>query len=81
MEGVPCVTEINPGRFFTPSYMYVEAGINLPEIYLELAFDEPIPKLPKFNAFKHKILWIRGIDVEPVSTKASDILKPNSTLA
>jgi len=68
-EGIPCVTEINPGRFFTPSYMYVKAGINLPEIYLKLAFDEPIPKLPKFNAFKKRILWIRGIDIEPVAVK------------
>lgn len=73
-EGVPCVTEINPGRFFTPSYIYVEAGINLPEIYLKLAFDEPIPKLPQFNAFKRKIFWIRGIDIEPVPTEALDVL-------
>ncbi len=70
-EGVPCVTEINPGRFFTPSYMYVKAGINLPAIYLKLAFGEEVPNLPKINAFKHKILWIRGIDVEPVSVKIS----------
>lgn len=77
-EDVPCVTEINPGRFFTPSYMYVEAGINLPEIYLKLAFDEPIPKLPQFNAFKRKIFWIRGIDIEPVPIEAPDFLKHNS---
>lgn len=69
-EGVPCVTEINPGRFFTPSYMYVKAGFNLPYIYLKLAFDEEIPKPPKTDAFKHKIFWIRGIDIPPVSVKA-----------
>ncbi len=69
-DGIPCVTEVNPGRFFTPSYMYVKAGVNLPEIYLKLAFDEAIPKLPQFNAFKRKIVWIRGIDVEPVATDA-----------
>jgi carbamoyl-phosphate synthase large subunit len=68
-NGTPCVTEINPGRFFTPSYMYVKAGVNLPEIYLKLAFNEEIPRLPKINAFKKKILWIRGIDIEPVSVK------------
>jgi len=67
--GIPCVTEINPGRFFTPSYMYVRAGVNLPEIYLKLAFDESFPKLPKFNAFKERIWWIRGIDIEPVEVK------------
>lgn len=67
--GTPCVTEVNPGRFFTPSYMYVRAGVNLPEIYLKLAFDEPVPKLPKFNAFKEQILWIRGIDIEPVAAR------------
>ena len=68
-DGIPYVTEINPGRFFTPSYMYVKAGVNLPEIYLKLAFDESIPKLPKFNAFKKKILWVRAIDVEPVAVE------------
>lgn len=71
-EGIPCVTEINPGRFFTPSYMYVAAGINLPAIYLKLAFDEEIPNIPKINAFKNKILWIRGIDIEPVSVRISE---------
>jgi carbamoyl-phosphate synthase large subunit len=75
IDGVPCVTEINPGRFFTPSYMYVKAGINLPAIYLRLAFDEPIPRLRKFNAFKHRIFWIRGIDIEPISTKTLDAIK------
>lgn len=69
-DGTPCVTEVNPGRFFTPSYMYVKAGVNLPEIYLKLAFGESTPKLPKFNAFKKKIVWIRGIDVEPVAVEA-----------
>lgn len=68
-DGKPCVTEVNPGRFFTPSYMYVRAGINLPGIYVRLALDEPVPKLPKFNAFKEKILWVRGIDVQPVAVK------------
>jgi hypothetical protein len=47
--------------------MYVKAGVNLPAIYLRLAFDQEIPELPKTNAFKHKIFWIRGIDIEPVS--------------
>ncbi len=68
-ERVPCVTEINPGRFFTPSYMYVEAGINLPAIYLKLAFDEEVSSVPRTNAFKNKIFWIRGIDMTPVSVK------------
>ncbi|HEX69341.1 MAG TPA: ATP-grasp domain-containing protein [Candidatus Bathyarchaeota archaeon] len=68
-DGVPCVTEINPGRFFTPSYMYVEAGVNLPLVYLKLAFDEDVQNLPKFDAFKRKILWIRGIDIEPVAVE------------
>lgn len=68
-NGIPCVTEINPGRFFTPSYMYVKAGVNLPEVYLKLAFDETLPRLPKFDAFKEKIFWMRGIDIEPVSVK------------
>ena len=36
-EGVPNLTEINVGRFFTTHYFFTKAGLNMPEIYCNLA--------------------------------------------
>lgn len=65
-EGVPCPTEINAGRFFTTSYFFTKAGINMPYYYVKLAYDEPIPVLPKYNAVPKGRYWIRHIDAPAV---------------
>ncbi len=49
-DGVPCVTEINAGRFFTTSNFLATAGCNMPYYYVKLGLNEEIPKLPKYNA-------------------------------
>jgi predicted ATP-grasp superfamily ATP-dependent carboligase len=59
---VPCVTEINSGRFFTTSRFYSEAGVNFPDIYVNLAFDEKIPKVRKTNAVGAGVYYIRHMD-------------------
>lgn len=61
------VTEVNPGRFFTPSLMYVKAGFNLPHIYLRLAYGDREMKYLRgaLNPCRPEYLWIRGIDVRP----------------
>ncbi|MFX0168066.1 MAG: hypothetical protein ACFE89_01810 [Candidatus Hodarchaeota archaeon] len=66
-DNVPCVTEINPGRFFTPSFMYAKVGYNLVKKFFEQALeldeqtlDEPRAEVPE-NTY-----WIRGIDTTPV---------------
>lgn len=68
-DGVPYVTEINIGRFFTTHYFFTRAGINFPEIYCNIALEKDFPSLEKkINPLPDDLLWIRGMDVEPVLT-------------
>ena len=68
-EGIPNPTEINIGRFFTTHQFFTEAGLNMPEIYVKLAFDEEIPHIsPVKNPLKSGLVWIRGMDTKPVLT-------------
>ena len=62
-KGIPSVTEINIGRFFTTNDFFSEAGCNMPLYYLKLAFGEKIPALKKYNALPIKLSWIRIIDM------------------
>ncbi len=68
-EGVPNPTEINIGRFFTTHLFFSTAGLNMPHIYVQLAFGET-PVLPekRINPLPTGLLWIRGMDIEPVLT-------------
>jgi carbamoyl-phosphate synthase large subunit len=67
--GVPNPTEINIGRFFTTHYFFTKAGLNMPEIYTDLALDQRMPKLAKrVNPLPDGLVWIRGMDIEPVLT-------------
>ncbi|MEM3622911.1 MAG: ATP-grasp domain-containing protein [Candidatus Bathyarchaeia archaeon] len=69
-EGVPCVTEINAGRMFTTSFFFSYASkmlhknyyANIPYLYVKLAYNENIPKIPKYNVLPENIYWIRHID-------------------
>lgn len=60
---IPCVTEINAGRFFTTSNFFAKAGSNMPYHYIKLAFDEKLPKLHKYNAIPKNWYWIRMVDM------------------
>lgn len=64
--GVPCVTEINIGRFFTTSNFFATAGCNMPYLYVRLAFGEDLPRLPARNAVPAGLYWVRLIDGGPV---------------
>jgi carbamoyl-phosphate synthase large subunit len=65
-QGVPCPTEINIGRFFTTHQFFTMAGLNMPDIYVRLAFDDPV-QLPKnvINPLPDGLCWIRAMDCEP----------------
>ena len=65
--GEPCVTEINIGRFFTTIHFFTEAGVNFPAIFVALAYGEK-PALPerRVNPLPPGLLWVRGMDTEPV---------------
>lgn len=62
-EGVPCITEINAGRFFTTSNFFSEAELNMPYYYVKLAFGEKLPKLKKYNPLPKNLYWVRQIDM------------------
>lgn len=75
-EGNPRVTEINIGRFFTTHYFFTKAGLNMPEIYVNLGLDGKKPSIGKiFNPLKPGLCWIRGMDTRPVLVEKSEIEK------
>ncbi|MFX1343483.1 MAG: hypothetical protein ACFFBC_01015 [Promethearchaeota archaeon] len=71
-DGIPCPTEINAGRFFTTSFFFTKAGVNMPYYYIKLAFDEEIPTLPKYNAIPKNLYWIRHIDAPAILKKGGE---------
>lgn len=73
-SGVPNPTEINIGRFFTTHYFFTKAGLNMPKIYCDIALDQKFPSLQKrINPLPDGLVWIRGMDVEPVLTTRTEL--------
>lgn len=65
-NGVPNPTEINISRFFTTVLFFTEAGLNLPEIFKDIALYGELPRLEKkTNPLPSGFLWLRGMDVPP----------------
>jgi len=66
-SGFPNPTEINISRFFTTVHFFTAAGLNMPRIFADIALYERFPTLEKrINPLKDGLLWIRGMDTEPV---------------
>ena len=75
-EGIPNPTEINIGRFFTTTYFFTKAGLNMPQIYRDIALEGKFPALKKrVNPLPPGLIWIRGMDVEPVLTTVEKLEK------
>lgn len=73
-NGIPNPTEINIGRFFTTHHFFTQAGVNMPYIYLKLAFNERVPKITRrINPLPNGLVWIRGMDFKPVLTTEKKI--------
>ncbi len=81
-EGIPCLTEINPGRMFTTSYFFSYASkilhddfrANIPYLYTLLAFNETVPDLPKYDILPADVYWIRHMDAPARLVKDGKIL-------
>jgi carbamoyl-phosphate synthase large subunit len=81
-EGVPCATEINPGRMFTTSFFFSYASkvlrkdycANIPYLYTKLAFKESIPKMPKYNVLPADVYWIRHMDAPAKLVKDGKVI-------
>lgn len=66
-------TEVNAGRFGTTHNFYSAAGVNFPYLLLRMAFDEPIPDLPLYDALPPDLYWVRTLDAGPVLLKKDEI--------
>jgi hypothetical protein len=65
-DGVPNPTEINISRFFTTVLFFTEAGLNMPEIFKDIALYNEFPVLEKkINPLQDGLLWLRGMDTTP----------------
>jgi len=72
--GVPNPTEINISRFFTTVRFFTEAGLNMPEIFKDIALYGEFPQLEKkINPLPSGLLWLRGMDVVPRLMTGEDI--------
>lgn len=73
-NGVPNPTEINISRFFTTVLFFTMAGLNLPEIFKDLALYGEFPDLKKkINPLPSGLLWLRGMDKAPRLMTQDDI--------
>lgn len=64
--GIPNPTEINISRFFTTVLFFTEAGLNMPEIFKNIALYNEFPNLKiKINPLEDGLLWLRGMDTKP----------------
>jgi carbamoyl-phosphate synthase large subunit len=80
-QGIPNPTEINISRFFTTVLFFTEAGLNLPEIFKDLALYQEFPKLSKkINPLPDGLLWLRGMDTAPRLMTRQEIEKEIITL-
>ena len=73
-DGFPNPTEINIGRFFTTVYFFTKAGLNMPEIYVNIALDNEFPSLDRtMNPLPDGLIWVRGMDADPVLATVKDL--------
>jgi hypothetical protein len=80
-QGTPNPTEINVARFFTTHYFFTKCGLNMPLIYRDIALEGKFPDLPKkLNPLQDGLVWIRGMDVQPVATTVEELEKLETCL-
>lgn len=65
-NGLPNLTEINIGRFFTTHLFFTKAGLNLSDILVRTALDPELPVVPiPINPLPPGLLWVREMDTKP----------------
>lgn len=68
-NNIPNPTEINIARFFTTHEFFSRVGLNMPLIFVKLAYGESLPPIKKkTSSLPNNLLWIRGMDFLPVLT-------------
>jgi biotin carboxylase len=61
-KGIPNVTEINAGRFFTTTNFYAYAGVNFPYAYLQAGLGFELPHYDIYDPIPAGAYWIRMVD-------------------
>jgi len=74
-DGIPNPTEINIAKFFTTHHFLTKAGCNMPDIFIDLAFDRYTGPKGVINPCKEDMFWVRGIDVLPVLVSNKEVEK------
>jgi carbamoyl-phosphate synthase large subunit len=73
-NGYPNPTEINISRFFTTILFFTKAGLNMPEIFKDIALYEKFPTLErKINPLPDGLIWLRGMDALPILSTQDEI--------
>jgi len=72
-NNIPIPTEINVGRFFTTSFFFTKAGINMPLLLIKIGHKERIPAQRKYNAVPADLYWCRHIDCPWTLRKKSEL--------
>ncbi len=60
--GVPKVTEINAGRFFTTSNFFAAAGVNMPDMVMRAAMGERLAHIG-LSPLEDNLYWVRMVDM------------------
>tara|TARA_R110001632_G_scaffold133590_1_gene248133 strand:- start:3981 stop:5048 length:1068 start_codon:yes stop_codon:yes gene_type:complete len=76
VDGFPKPTEINISRFFTTVLFFTQAGLNMPKIFKDIVLYNEYPKLKKkINPLPDGLLWLRGMDKEPLLIDQNELGK------
>jgi len=73
LRGDPNPTEINIAKFFTTHHFITRSGCNMPHILVQLALGVYQGPYEIRNPCPSGLLWVRGIDVEPILLKKSAV--------
>ena len=73
-NGIPNPTEINIGRFFTTILFFTTAGLNMPEIYSNLALGGQKYLGKQINPLQNGLIWVRSMDNPPKIMTEKDLI-------
>lgn len=71
-DGIPKVTEINAGRFFTTSNFFSTAGLNMPDMAMRAAMGEHL-EVVGLNPLEENLYWIRMVDMNYQLVRAEEM--------
>ena len=68
----PNPTEIQASRFYTSILFLATAGLNLPDLYIQLALTGNASALPSVNPLPDGLLWLKSVDCQPQLTTVKE---------